>query len=118
MAGLAAAAVPSALPTSAPAAREAAEPTARAARVKCVPLYPSRSLYRHGRVYAIRGVSCATAIRVARAYDNSGRAPSPWRCGLAHNDLPRLFSCGYPAGRGGGLQTAPHAFEALGVQRR
>jgi hypothetical protein len=82
-----------------------------------VPLYPSTSIYRYGRVYVVRGTSCATAVRVARAYDNLGRAPHPWRCGLAHGSLPRLFSCGYPP-RGGSLTTSAHAFYVLGVGRR
>lgn len=102
-----------------PAAPQAAEPqppAARAAVVKCVPLYSSRSIYRYGRVYVVRGTSCATAVRVARSYDNLSLAPSPWRCGLAHMDLPRLFSCGYPPRSP--LTASAHAFYVLGVGRR
>ena len=75
----------------------------------------STSVYPRARVVAIRGVSCATARRVARSFDNGGRAPSPWRCGLAHSDRPRLFSCGYPA-RGGDLRRSRHALEAVGTR--
>jgi hypothetical protein len=79
--------------------------------------YSSTSLYRRARVYAIRGVRCSRALDVARAYDREGDAPGRWRCGLAHDDLPRLFSCGYPATRGD-LRRARHALEAVGTGGR
>ncbi len=89
-------------------------PGTASARRSCGTI-PSTSVYPRARVIAIRGVSCATARRVARSYDNRGSAPSPWRCGLAHGDRPRLFSCGYPAG-GGSLTRSRHALEAIGAR--
>ena len=63
------------------------------------------------------GVSCRTARRVAKAYDSSGRLLGRWKCGLAHNDRPRLFSCGAGAGSGD-LRRFPRALEAIGTNRR
>jgi hypothetical protein len=77
----------------------------------------STSVYPYARVVAIRGVTCRTARRVAKRYDSTGRAPRGWRCALAHNDRPRLFSCG--SGRGSGdLRRRPRALEAIGTRRR
>ena len=77
----------------------------------------STSVYPYARVVAIRGVSCRTARRVAKRYDNRGTAPRGWRCALAHNDRPRLFSCG-SGGRRGDLRRWPRALEAIGTRRR
>ena len=73
-------------------------PTATSAARRSCGVISSTSVYRYARVIAIRRVSCRTARRVAKAYDSSGRTLGSWKCGLAHNDRPRLFSCG--AGRG------------------
>jgi hypothetical protein len=77
----------------------------------------STSVYPYARVIAIRGVTCRTARRVAKRYDSRGTAPRGWRCALAHNDRPRLFSCG-SGGRRGDLRRWPRALEAIGTRRR
>lgn len=78
---------------------------------------PSTSIYTYARVVAIRGVRCRIARRVAKAYDERGRMLGSWRCGLAHNDLPRLFSCG-AGGGSGDLRKRRRALEAIGTNRR
>ncbi len=80
-------------------------------------LVSSTSIYEYARVIAIRRVSCRTARRVAKAYDSRGRTLGKWRCGLAHGDLPRLFSCGAGGSRGD-LRKFPRALEAIGTNRR
>ena len=79
-------------------------------------LIESSSIYKFARVIAIRGVSCPTARRVAKAYDNRSRQLGSWRCGLAR-EQPRLFSCGAGAGRGD-LRKRPRALEAIGTNSR
>lgn len=98
------------------AAPAAADPDAAAARRSCGTI-SSTSVYPYARVVAIRGVSCRTARRVARRYDRSGGQSRGWRCGLAHGDRPRLFSCG-SGGRRGDLRRFPRALEAIGTRRR
>jgi hypothetical protein len=87
-----------------------------AARRSCGTIQ-STSVYPYARVIAIRGVTCRTARRVAKRYDSRGTAPRGWRCALAHNDRPRLFSCG-SGGRRGDLRRWPRALEAIGTRRR
>jgi hypothetical protein len=87
-----------------------------AARRSCGTI-ASTSVYPYARVIAIRGVTCRTARRVAKRYDSRGTAPRGWRCALAHNDRPRLFSCG-SGGRRGDLRRWPRALEAIGTRRR
>ncbi len=66
---------------------------------------------------AIRGVRCRVARRVAKAYDSRGGQRGGWRCGLAHSDRPRLFSCGAGGGRGD-LRKRRRALEAVGTNTR
>jgi hypothetical protein len=77
----------------------------------------STSEYPYARVVAIRRVTCRTARRVAKRYDSRGTAPRGWRCALAHNDPPRLFSCG-TRGETRDLRLRPRALEAIGTRRR
>jgi hypothetical protein len=93
-----------------------APPATTAKRHSCG-TYSSTSIYKKAKVIAIRGVSCKRARQVAVAYDRSQRTLGKWRCGLAHDDLPRLFSCG--AGKSSGdLRKWPHALEAVGTGAR
>ncbi len=98
-----------------PATASAGPGEATTARRSCG-LVSSTSIYRFSRVIAIRGVSCRTARRVAKAYDNRGRTLGRWRCGLAR-DRPRLFSCGAGGSRGD-LRKFPRALEAVGTNSR
>jgi len=100
----------------APAAQGGSDDAGASARRSCGTV-SSTSVYRYARVIAIRRVSCRTARRVAKSYDASGRMLGHWRCGLAHNDRPRLFSCGSGASRGD-LRKFPRALEAIGTNRR
>jgi hypothetical protein len=65
-------------------------------------------------VVTLRGVTCAQAKRVVRAFDR-GRPPRPWSCGLAKAPFDRIdgrvvgFSCGR-GGTRGDLRRWPHAF--------
>ena len=93
------------LPLSVAAEGTATE--AQAARMRCGTI-SSTSKYERARVIAIRGVTCRRARRVARAYDHRGDEIGRWRCFLAHDDAPRLFSCGWPP-RSGDIRRAPHA---------
>ena len=77
--------------------------------------YSSESVYPRARVIAIRRVGCEEARRVAIRYDRGRRVPSPWRCFLAHDDRPRLFSCGYPP-RGGDIRDSRYALEVVGLR--
>jgi len=67
-------------------------------------------------IRTVKGVGCAEAKRVAKAYDR-GSAPSGWQCGLAHAPFTRVgskivgFSCG--KGGSGDLRKRPHAFLGL-----
>jgi len=67
-------------------------------------------------IRTVKGVGCAEAKRVARAYDR-GSPPSGWQCGLAHAPFTRVgskivgFSCG--KGGSGDLRKRPHAFLGL-----
>lgn len=63
---------------------------------------------------AIRRVSCRRARQVAYAYDRRQRQIGRWRCGLAHSDSPRLFSCGAGAPSSGDLRERRYALEAIG----
>lgn len=101
----------------APPAIAAPGEEAGASKRRSCGLITSTSIYKFARVIAIRGVSCRTARRVAKAYDNRGRTLGRWRCGLAHSDRPRLFSCGAGAGRGD-LRKRPRALEAIGTNSR
>jgi hypothetical protein len=95
----------------------AATPVAGPAKRHSCGTYSSTSIYRKAKVIAIRGVSCRRALQVAKAYDAKQKQLGSWRCGLAHADLPRLFSCG--AGRGSGdLRSRGHALEAVGTGPR
>jgi hypothetical protein len=77
----------------------------------------STSVYPYARVVVIRNVSCRKARRVAKRYDSRGTPPPNWACALAHDDRPRLFSCG-SGGRRGDLRRWPRALEAIGTRRR
>ena len=90
---------------------------ATAAKRRSCGLITSTSIYRYARVVAIRGVRCRVARRVAKGYDNRGRQLGGWRCGLAHGDRPRLFSCGAGPGRGDPRKRR-RALEAVGTNRR
>jgi len=75
----------------------------------------SASIYPRAKIVAIRGVSCEKAVKVARAYDHTGRQPGKWKCALGHGGRG-LFSCGYGASSGS-IQDFPHALQAKGVGR-
>jgi hypothetical protein len=66
------------------------------------------------RVYALRGVACKTATRVARVVSTSD-APSPWHCltgiGQHYRGKPVSFACGY--GSRGPVMKRVHAFVAV-----
>jgi hypothetical protein len=95
----------------------AGTPAATTAKRHSCGTYTSTSIYKKAKVIAIRGVSCKRALQVAKAYDTKQRQLGSWHCGLAHADLPRLFSCG--AGKGtGDLRKLPHALEAVGTGAR
>jgi hypothetical protein len=74
----------------------------------------STSVYDKAKVIAIRGVGCAKARKVARRYDHDSKQTGSWQCFLAHDDLPRLFSCGRGA-ESGDVRKWPHALVAKGV---
>jgi hypothetical protein len=111
LAAILAAILAAALPAAAPA-----EGAGASARHSCGTI-ASTSIYPYARVYAIRGVSCRTARRVAKRYDSRGTTYRGWRCALAHGDRPRLFSCGSGASRGD-LRRWPRALEAVGTRKR
>jgi hypothetical protein len=75
--------------------------------------FSSASIYPTARVTALRGVTCARALAVAKAYDASGRQLGKWRCALSHGGGNDLFSCG-KGGRRGNLRKWPHALVAKG----
>jgi hypothetical protein len=74
----------------------------------------STSVYDKAKVIAIRGVGCSKARKVARRYDQDSKQTGNWQCFLAHDDLPRLFSCGR-GGASGDVRKWPHALVAKGV---
>jgi hypothetical protein len=74
----------------------------------------STSAYDKAKVVAIRGVGCKKARRIARRYDHDSKQTGTWQCFLAHDDLPRLFSCGR-GGESGDVRKWPHALVAKGV---
>jgi hypothetical protein len=76
--------------------------------------YNSDSVYARAKVFAIRGVGCHRALRVAKRFDHNGIAPGPWHCFLGHSGR-RLFSCGHPAPAGGPITHASHALLSRGV---
>jgi hypothetical protein len=76
--------------------------------------YSSTSIYKKAKVVALRRVSCKRALQVAKAYDKTGRTPSKWRCGLAHNAKTRLFSCG-AGSKTGPLDDFKYALVVYGV---
>jgi len=98
-----------------PAGAHGGEAT-QAARHYCGKI-ASTSVYPYARIYSLRRVSCRTARKVARRYDKYGTTYPRWRCGLAHDDLPRLFSCGR-GGKSGDLRNWPYALEARGSRTR
>lgn len=83
------------------------------ARKRCGKI-SSTSAYEKAKVIAIRGVGCSKARKVARRYDHESKQTGRWQCFLAHNDLPRLFSCGR-GGEAGDVRDWPHALVAKGV---
>jgi hypothetical protein len=83
------------------------------ARKRCGKI-SSTSAYEKAKVIAIRGVGCSKARKVARRYDHESEETGRWQCSLAHNDPPRLFSCGR-GGDSGDVRDWPHALVAKGV---
>ena len=102
-----------ALMTWAPLAESSATPEPTAAKSTFCGRFSSDSIYRFAKVYAIRGTTCPRALAVGRRYDNQGLQTAPWRCFLARQDLPRLFSCGWGGSRGD-VRKFPHALVAIG----
>jgi hypothetical protein len=88
-------------------------PAAAGAKTDCG-TYNSTSIYDKGRVFAIRGVECGKALKVAKKYDRRGATPGPWKCALAHGGGRSLFSCGYGESSGN-IRDWPHALVAKGV---
>lgn len=66
------------------------------------------------QVYALRGVACKTAMRVARVVSTSD-APAPWHCltgiGQHYRGKPVSFACGY--GSHGPVMKRAHGFVAV-----
>lgn len=83
------------------------------ARKRCGKI-SSTSSFDEAKVIAIRGVGCTKARKVARRFDHEGKEKGRWECSLAHDDLPRLFSCGR-GGESGDVRDWPHALVAKGV---
>lgn len=92
----------------------AAAPAAEAKAQRCGDFSAAGGAVR--RVYAIRGVTCRTALRVAKA-DARGTAPAPWRCATAFSGRyagrPLAAKCGY--GGGGSLLRRHHALAVVEV---
>lgn len=67
------------------------------------------------RVYALRGVSCGKAVRVARVFSTMPTPPAPWRCltgtGQRYRGKAVSFACGY--GSRGPVMKRAHAFVAV-----
>jgi hypothetical protein len=93
----------------------ATAPAASGAKTDCG-TYDSNSTFDRGQVFAIRGVKCRKARKVAKKYDHKGTAPRPWKCALAHGDGKTLFSCGYGESSGD-IRDWPHALIVKGVNR-
>ena len=91
----------------------ATAPAASGAKTDCG-TYDSASTFDRGQVFAIRGVNCRKARKVAKKYDHKGTAPRPWKCALAHGGGKALFSCGYGESSGD-IRDWPHALIAKGV---
>jgi hypothetical protein len=96
---------------------EKRSPTIRAERARYAAIdcgtFASTSSYPTARVRALRGVRCARALDVAKAFDKSGKQLGKWRCALAHGGGTDLFSCG-KGGHRGNLRKWPHALVAKG----
>jgi hypothetical protein len=96
---------------------EKGPPTAQAERTRYVATdcgtIASTSAYPLARVTALRGVGCARALDVAKAYDKGGKQLGAWHCALAHGGGTDLFSCG-KGGHRGNLRKWPHALAAKG----
>ena len=93
---------------------QADSPSGEAAARRSCGTIPTTSIYRSATVIAIRRVSCRRAREVAYAYDRRQRTLGRWRCGLAHDDSPRLLSCGAGPPRTGDLRKRRYALEAIG----
>ena len=89
-------------------------PGATATKRRSCGTIATTSIYMRAKVIAIRRVSCRRARQVALAYDRDQRQLGRWRCGLAHSDLPRLFSCGAGPPSTGDLRKRRYALEAVG----
>ncbi len=89
-------------------------PDATASKRRSCGTITTTSIYQRAKVIAIRRVSCRRARQVALAYDRDQRLLGRWRCGLAHSDLPRLFSCGAGPPSVGDLRERRYALEAVG----
>jgi hypothetical protein len=67
------------------------------------------------RVYALRGVDCKTAKRVARTFSATPTAPKPWHCltgtGQSYRGKPVSLACGY--GSRGPVMKRKHALVAV-----
>jgi hypothetical protein len=92
----------------------ATAPAASKAKTDCG-TYSSTSTFDRAKVFAIRGVKCRKARKVAKKYDHRGTAPGPWKCALAHGGGRALFSCGYGESSGD-IRDWPHALIAKGVE--
>ena len=60
-------------------------------------------------MFALRGVDCDVALKVAKKFDRREVEVSPWVCGLSHGGGRNLFSCGYPARPGRHPRLRPRA---------
>lgn len=89
-------------------------PTATEAKRRSCGTISTTSIYKRAKVIAIRRVSCRRARQVAFAYDKRQSQIGRWRCGLAHGDRPRLFSCGAGSPSSGDLRKRRYALEAVG----
>jgi hypothetical protein len=67
------------------------------------------------RVYALRGVPCRKALRVARVFASTPTAPAPWHCltgtGQRYRSKAVSFACGY--GSRGPVMKRRHALVAV-----
>jgi hypothetical protein len=91
----------------------ATAPAVSSAKIDCG-TYNSTSTFDRAKVFAIRGVECRKARKVAKKYDHRGTAPKPWECALAHGGGRALFSCGYGESSGD-IRDWPHALISKGV---
>ena len=74
----------------------------------------STSIYDRARVFAIRGVDCDVAVKVAKKFDHKSVEIPPWVCGLSHGSGRTLFSCGY-GDDSGDIRDFPHALVVKAV---